>query len=75
MTDEIECVTEQDDLSEVLRLMGEHQVRRVPVVGKNDNLVGIISMSDVAREADVDERLQDVFEEISTERRFWSQLR
>jgi CBS domain-containing protein len=75
MTDDVECVTERDTLRDVLRLMSEHQVRRVPVVARGDRLVGIVSMADIAREADVDEDLQDTFEEISSERSFWSRLR
>lgn len=75
MTSEVECVTEEDSLHEVLQVMGEHQIRRVAVVSKDDRLVGIISMADLAREADVDESLQDAFEEISAERSFWSKMR
>lgn len=75
MTDEVECVTEDESLTSVLRLMSEHQVRRIPVVARGDRLVGIIAMADLAREADVDEELQDTFEDISSERSFWSRLR
>ena len=75
MTEEVECVMERDTLDDVLRLMSEHQVRRVPVVAEGDRLVGIISMAGLAREADVDEQLQDAFEDISSERRFWTRLR
>jgi CBS domain-containing protein len=75
MTDEVECVTEDETLSSVLRLMSEHQVRRIPVVARGDRLLGIIAMADLAREADVDEELQDTFEDISSERSFWSRLR
>lgn len=75
MTTDVECVTENDSLQEVLEVMGAHQIRRVGVVAKDDRLVGIISMADLAREADVDERLQEAFEEISAERSFWSNMR
>jgi len=75
MTDDVECVTENDALDEVLRIMGQQQIRRVAVVAKDDRLVGIVSMADLAREADVDEHLQDAFEEISSERGFWSRMR
>jgi CBS domain-containing protein len=75
MSDDVECVTEDDTLASVLRLMGEHQVRRVPVVARGDRLLGIIAMADVAREADADEELQATFDEISSARGFWSRLR
>jgi CBS domain-containing protein len=75
MSDDVECVTEEEDLHAVLRLMSEHQIRRIPVVARGDRLVGIIALADLAREADVDEDLQDTFEDISSERSFWSRLR
>jgi CBS domain-containing protein len=37
-----------DSIEEVIRTMGEHQVRRLPVIDGHD-LVGIISQADVAR--------------------------
>lgn len=74
MTDEVEAVTPDEELHDVVRLMGEHQVRRVPVVERDDRLVGIISMADVATRADYDEDLQDALEEISARRSFWSRI-
>ncbi len=38
-----------DSLEEALRVMQEHQIRRLPVIDGHD-LVGIISQADVARE-------------------------
>lgn len=75
MTDDIECVTEHDTLRDALNVMSEHQIYRVPVVARGDRLIGIISMADIAREADLDEDLQDAFEEIASERSFWMGLR
>jgi len=75
MTDDVECATEDESLCSVLRHMSNHQVRRIPVVARGDRLLGIIAMADLAREADVDEELQDTFEDISSERAFWSRLR
>ncbi len=75
MTDDVECATEDESLSSVLRHMSNHQVRRIPVVARGDRLLGIIAMADLAREADVDEELQDTFEDISSQRSFWSRLR
>lgn len=37
-----------DDAAEILRTMGEHQVRRLPVIDGHD-LVGIVALADVAR--------------------------
>jgi CBS domain-containing protein len=72
MTDEVSAVTEDEPLTSVLELMGRRQIRRVPVVDRNDRLLGIISMADIATRADYDEDLQDAFLRISSRRSFWS---
>lgn len=54
----------EQELDEALRLMGEHQVRRLPVVEEDGKLVGIVAQADVARHADA-ERTGEVVEEIS----------
>ena len=74
MTDDVEAVTPDEELRDVVHLMGERQVRRIPVVERGDRLVGIISMADVATRADFDEDLQDALEDISARRSFWSRL-
>ena len=74
MTADVEAVTPDEELRDVVHLMGEHQIRRVPVVERGDRLVGIISMADVATRADYDEDLQDALEEISAKRSFWSKM-
>ncbi len=74
MTDDVECVTAEEPLTDVIELMGSKQVRRVPVVDRHDRLIGIISMGDVANRADDDETLQRAFERVSSKRSFWSRL-
>jgi len=37
-----------DDANEILRTMGQHQVRRLPVIDGH-NLVGMVALADVAR--------------------------
>jgi CBS domain-containing protein len=54
----------QQDLDEALRLMAQHQVRRLPVVEEDGRLVGILAQADVARHADP-VRTGEVVEEIS----------
>jgi CBS domain-containing protein len=51
-------------LDEALRLMGQHQVRRLPVTEEDGRLVGIVAQADVALEGD-DKLTGHVVEEIS----------
>ncbi|HWM04915.1 MAG TPA: CBS domain-containing protein [Actinophytocola sp.] len=44
-------VRADDDVAEVLRMMSEHKVRRLPVLD-GDELVGIVAQADVARALD-----------------------
>jgi CBS domain-containing protein len=57
-------VDPQQDLDEALRLMAQHQVRRLPVVEEDGRLVGIVAQADVARHAE-DARTGKVVEQIS----------
>jgi CBS domain-containing protein len=45
-------VDPQQDLDQALRLMAQHQVRRLPVVEEGGRLVGVVAQADVARQAD-----------------------
>lgn len=48
MSTEIKYCFEEDDLNNVARNMGDLQIRRLPVLDKNKNLVGIVSLGDIA---------------------------
>jgi CBS domain-containing protein len=54
----------QQDLDEALRLMAQHQVRRLPVVEEDGRLVGILAQADIARQGK-DEQTGQVVQEIS----------
>jgi CBS domain-containing protein len=56
-------VRPESDLEEAVRLMQQHQVRRLPVV-EDGRLVGIIAQADVARALE-EERTGEVVEQIS----------
>jgi CBS domain-containing protein len=45
-------VDPQQDADEALRLMAQHQVRRLPVVEEDGKLVGMVAQADMARESD-----------------------
>src|SRR5215210_2157889 len=54
----------EQTLDEALRLMAQHQVRRLPVVEEDGKLVGIVAQADVARHGD-DSQTGQVVERIS----------
>ena len=49
---ELVTIDPQQDLDQALRLMAQHQVRRLPVVEEGGRLVGVVAQADVARQAD-----------------------
>jgi CBS domain-containing protein len=52
--------------------MGDRQVRRIPVVGENGELAGIISMADVALEMEDQVEIAETLEDISSGSGFWN---
>jgi CBS domain-containing protein len=61
---EIVTVGPDQDLSDALHLMAQHQVRRLPVVDDENRLVGVVSQADVALEAQ-DKSVGEMVAEIS----------
>ncbi len=57
-------VDPQQELDEALRLMAQHQVRRLPVVEEDGRLVGVVAQADVAQHAR-DEQTGEVVQQIS----------
>lgn len=49
MTNEVLTVYDDDDINKATKVMSDRQVRRVPVIDHNQKLVGMISISDMAR--------------------------
>ena len=50
-TDIVYCF-EDDDVKDVAKVMGERQVRRIPVLDREKRLVGIVSLGDIAQHSD-----------------------
>lgn len=48
MTSQTRWCTEDQSTEDVLRMMSEAQIRRMPVLGKNGEVVGIVSLGDMA---------------------------
>ena len=73
-SEDLEVATPDDALTDLIEMMGRKQVRRIPVVERDNRLVGIIAMADIATRAEFDEELQAALERISSRRSFWSRL-
>lgn len=71
MTTEIFASKENDFVFEAIRLMGDKQVRRIPVINDKSELVGIIAMADVALETEDEREIAETLEEISSGSAFW----
>ena len=71
MTSELVTVRPDDYVFEAIRLMGERQVRRIPVIGENGELAGIIAIADVALETEDEREIAETMEEISSGAGFW----
>jgi CBS domain-containing protein len=65
MTKSIRSVKEDTPVSEVMTLMANAQIRRVPVVNNNDEIVGIVSIGDLAKETNQDGKVGQTLEDIS----------
>ena len=65
MTRNVVTCRAEDDLQKALDLMSEHQLRRLPVVDKDNKVVGIIAQADVATRVDQPEKTAAMVKEIS----------
>jgi CBS domain-containing protein len=74
MSVDIHTVRPNDRVVEVIRKMGDKQVRRIPVTNENGYLVGMISMADIAVETRQDRELADALEDISKGSSFWNRI-
>ncbi|MDQ3088636.1 MAG: CBS domain-containing protein [Acidobacteriota bacterium] len=72
MTTEIFSVKPDDFVFEAIRLMGDKQVRRIPVITESGELAGIIAMADIALEMEDEREIAETLEEISSGKAFWN---
>jgi len=72
MTTELFTVTSDEFAFEAIRLMGDKQVRRIPVVNADGSLAGIVAMADIALEMEDEQEIASTLEEISSGASFWS---
>lgn len=65
MSKKLVTVHPDDDVEVAMKAMAQFQLRRIPVVSENMQLVGIISQADVATRVDAPEETGEVVKEIS----------
>ncbi len=71
MTAEVFSARPDTFMFEVIRLMGDKQVRRVPVIGEAGELCGMIAMADIALEMEDEREIAETLEDISSGAAFW----
>lgn len=65
MTDKVYFCYEDQDVKDAAKLMSEKQVRRIPIVNRQHELVGIISMGDLAVDVNKDKLTGQTLEDVS----------
>lgn len=65
MTVKIITCREDDDAQKAVDTMAKHQLRRLPIVDKDHNIVGIISQADVATRVDKPKETAEMVKDIS----------
>lgn len=65
MSTDLYTANQNERLVEVIKEMGDHKIRRIPVVDNRDRLVGIISMADIAVETNKDRELTAALKDVS----------
>ena len=65
MTESLVTVRASDDVQSAMQAMAQNQLRRIPVVDDNGQLVGIISQADVATRLNEPQSTAEVVKEIS----------
>ena len=65
MTRQVVTCMIDDDVQKALDPMSKHQLRRIPVVDRNDQIAGIIAQADVATRVDQPQKTAEVVKEIS----------
>jgi CBS domain-containing protein len=71
MTAEVFSAGPDTFVFEVSRLMGEKQIRRVPVINDAGELCGMIAMADIALEMEDEREIAETLEDISSGAAFW----
>ncbi|HYC36480.1 MAG TPA: CBS domain-containing protein [Usitatibacter sp.] len=65
VTDDVVTATADMSTGDAAELMSEHQIRRLPIVDEDENIIGIVSIGDLAVKEGRDSRMGETLENIS----------
>lgn len=65
MSGDIVCCSPEDDVTKVFALMNERQIRRIPVIDKENHIAGIVSTKDIALNTESPAKVGDTLKRIS----------
>lgn len=65
MTAEVRTCKPDDDVKDIMEVMGREQVRRLPVVDERGSVIGIVAQADIVRKARDDKKAEQTVERIS----------
>ncbi len=65
MTRKVVSCHAEDDLQKALEAMAKHQLRRIPIVDSDNQVVGIIAQADIATRVNQPEKTASMVKEIS----------
>lgn len=65
MTKDVKCVRDDSPVSDALELMSKSEIRRLGVVNASDEIVGILSIGDIASDTKDSHKVGRAMEEIS----------
>jgi CBS domain-containing protein len=65
MSTNVECCYEDEDVEDVMDRMRDMQVRRIPVMDRQEHLVGMVSLGDLATRSGDEDEVKDTLEGIS----------
>ncbi len=64
MSEGVKTCRPDEDAQQVMRIMADQQVRRIPIVDEQGAIVGIVSQADIVRQGD-DQKAEQTIEAIS----------
>jgi len=65
MSSNLKTCKPDDDVDDIMDVMGREQVRRIPIVNDRGELLGVVSQADIVREAKDDDKAERTVEKIS----------